>query len=145
MMPLPFLFLRKITKSDYFICWQLRNDVTVRRWLKPISFRDFIEEVEGEDQHTLVGMVGNEVVGVSHLTILGEKSVSLFLAIQQKERLKTYGKQLCNTTCLWATHSGYEKVIASVDERNVGGMKLLEKCEFKYEGVAPSKGQMKRF
>jgi RimJ/RimL family protein N-acetyltransferase len=108
-----------------------------------ISFGDFVKEVEHENNHYLVGMVGTYLVGYANLTRLGSTTVSMFAMIAQEHRNKGYGKQLVKSAYLWGTHNGYQNAMATVDGENAAGIALLRSCGFAYEGVAPSKGGLK--
>ena len=138
------LLLRRIILQDYHQLWLLRNDVSVRRWLRSmVSFSDFSREVETD--YTLVGTVNNDVVGYARLDEINPTTFAVFVCLHSVFRAQGFGKQLLNSTYLWATHNGIQKLVAGIDPRNDAGKALAEACGFVGEGYAPSKGVMKAF
>lgn len=139
-MPLPIVVLQKATHEMYYPLWQLRNELFVRKAMKGLaSFGDFIKEIEHHNNHFLAGLVGTDLVGYAQLTVMSSNSISLFVTTEQFNRRKGYGKQLVDAAFLWAIHSGYQHVMAAIEQNNSAGIALIRRCAFVDQGVAPSK------
>ena len=139
------LVLRKLKKSDapmMFKNWA--NDPEVAKytfWVAHESVETTIElvnywleeEKQGEAYRFVITLKGNdEPIGAIDTVSLENNIPEIGYCLSRKHWNKGYMSEACKAFINYLFELGYPKIVIRADTRNIGSLKVIEKCGFKF-------------